>query len=266
MPFDLIAWADVAPGALAQQPIPDGLINTFLSTIALTGQVLLPRHKWLLGAYGQNEATGEEFRIRQTGLKLDHQFYKYKLNASLDPMYGYTHLFGRPLPLKSNTTIWADTVNAASEDTIVAILVGNGKITQSMLDQVTPDHQIHGVGDQAVVADTWSQVAIVWDQIPDQGRYAICGMLASCHGNAETAVCRLVIPGAQSFRPGVPMSLPGAAHTEVQDLGLQAFRRWPLMREVSFMDTQMPNIEVLANNALTVDHNVSLLIKRIGSV
>jgi len=264
MVFDLIAWADIAPGALAQQPIPDGLVNTFLSTIALNGQVLLPRHQWLLGAYGQNEATGEEFRIRQTGLNLDHQFYKYKLNATIDPAAGYTHLFSTPLPLRPNTTIWADTVNAANEDTIVAILVGNGKITQSMIDSVTPDHQIHGVGDQALVADTWTPVAIVWDQIPDQGRYAIVGMLASCFGNAESCVCRLVIPGAQSYRPGVPMAIAQADHEETQEVTYQAYRRWPLMREVSFMDTQMPNIEVLGNNALTTDHNVSLLIKRIG--
>lgn len=109
-------------------------------------------------------------------------------------------------------------------------------------------------------------VAIDWDQIPPQGRYAVVGMFASCFGNAEACVCRLLIPGAQSYRPGVPMSIAQADHEEMQENTYQAYYRWPLMPEVSFMDTQMPNIEVLGNNALTTDHNVQLLIKRIGSV
>jgi len=266
MPFDLIAWGDVTPGALAATPIPAGLLENFVSVNAdLAGLTLLPRHQWLLGFYAQAEATGQENRLRQADINLDHQFYKCKLNAGIDPMNGYTHLFGRPLPLKDSTTLWCDTVNAANEDTICAALVGNGKITRSMLDAVTPDYIISAEGDQALVADTWTPVALAWDQIPPQGRYAIVGMRASCFGNAESAVCRLIIPGAQNYRPGVPMSIMQADHEEWQETTYQAYAQWPLMKEVSFMDTQMPNIEVLGNNALTTDHNVELLIKRIGS-
>lgn len=267
MPFDLIGWSEALPG-VGQQPVAAGLIDSFLTPNAdLDGMILLPRHRWLLGVFGAAVGTGEEFRMRQTGLKTDHQFYKYQLIANADPAFGYTDLFGRPLPLKPNTTLWADTVNAVSEDTLIGALVGNGKITKAMLDRVTPDGSIHGVSDQLLVANTWTLCAVVWDQIPDQGRYAIVGMRGGVFGAAalNATLMRLVIPGAQTYRPGVPAAYMGADHEEMQGVSNEPWAHWPLMREVSFMDTQMPNIECLSPGANT-DENIELLIKRIGSV
>ena len=267
MTFDLIGCSQALPG-VGQQPVAAGLIDSFLAPNADgDGIILLPRHNWLLGVIGATVGTGEEFRMRQTGLKNDHQFYKYQLIADADPVFGYTHMFGRPLPLKSNTTLWADSVNAVSEDTLIGAFVGDGKITQGMLDSVTPDGSIHGVSDQILVANTWTLCVMVWDQIPDQGRYAIVGMRAGVNGAAalNSTLVRLVIPGAQTFRPGVPAAYMGADHEEMQGVSNEPWAHWNLDPRISFMDTQMPNIECLSPGA-NADENVELLIKRIGNV
>ena len=71
-------------------------------------------------------------------------------------------MFGRPLPLRPDTSLWADEVNATDEDILIGLLVGNGKITQSMLDKVTPDHYIHGTSATTLTADTWTLCPMVW--------------------------------------------------------------------------------------------------------
>lgn len=266
MVFDLIGWSEALPG-VAQQFVAAGLIDNFMVAEATAnGIMLLPRHNFLLGVYAAAVGTMEEARFIQADLKLDHQFYKCGLIADGDPLYGYTDLFDTPLPVKESTALFAASVNAVSEDTLIGAWVGDKPI----LDADTSgraDYIIHGVSDQLLVANTWTQCVVVWDQNPPQGRYAITGMRGGVFGAAalNSTLMRLVIPGSgNAYRPGVPCTYMGADHEEYQGVGHEPWAKWPLYREVSFMDTQMPNIECLSPGANT-DENVELKIVRIGN-
>jgi len=177
---------------------------------------------------------------------------------------GWTHLFDTPLPIKESTALFAASVNAVSEDTLIGALVGDSLISNQSI-QGLRHYQIHGVSDQLLVANTWTNCVVVWDQIPPQGRYAIVGMRAGVYGAAalNSTLVRLVIPGAQNIRPGVPAAYMGADHEEYQIQPYEPWSKWPLMPQVSFMDTQMPNIECLSPGANT-DENVELQLVRIG--
>ena len=266
--FDMIGWSEALPG-VGQQFVAAGLIDTFLTHDAtLNGINLLPRHKYVLGLYAAAVGTGEEVRLSQADLKLDHQFYKVDLIANAIASGGWTHMFDQPLPIKESTALFAQSVNAVSEDTLIGALVGDKPIYDEDLRGVASGlntYQIHGVSDQLLVANTWTNCVVVWDQIPPQGRYAIIGMRAGVFGAAglNSTLVRLVIPGAQNIRPGVPAAYMGADHEEYQIQPYEPWSKWPLIREVSFMDTQMPNIECLSPGANT-DENVELKIVRIG--
>ena len=265
MVFDLIGWSEALPG-VAQQFVAAGLIDNFMvAEAAGNGIMLLPRHKMLLGVYAAAVGTMEEARFIQADLKIDHQFIKTGLIADGSPAFGYTDLFDTPLKIKESSALFAASVNAVSEDTLIGALVGDRPILDADTSGLS-DHTIIGVSDQLLVANTWTNCVMVWDQVPPPGRYAITGMRAGVFGAAalNSTLVRLVIPGkGNAYRPGVPAAYMGADHEEYQGVSHEPWAKWPLYTEVSFIDTQLPNIECLSPGANT-DENVELKIVRIG--
>jgi hypothetical protein len=78
-----------------------------------------------------------------------------------------------------------------------------------------------------------------------------------------SALCRLVIPGANNWRPGVPIAKCAGDKTLLNLMTYAPFVDWPLMPEVSFLNTAMPSVEFLSQIANT-DHVVELTLQKIA--
>ncbi|MFX1476236.1 MAG: hypothetical protein ACFFCO_12275 [Promethearchaeota archaeon] len=265
MPFDIVAWAEAAPGT-GTVYLAAGLGDSFYRT---TGDDIFirPEAPYCLGVLSMTTSTGGTARLRQPSLAIDYEFIKSGLTTDLDPMLGYHHMFGRPLPMIANEKCNALVTNATDEDNIVAAIFGSGKITQSALDGVNPTHRITGYSDTTVTALTWSNCPITWNQDLPEGRYAVVGLRVGVYvASRETAVARLTGlkgPGS-NWRPGVPCALMDADHEEFQDIGWEPYVRWPLMPEISFPHDDLPDVEVLMVNTAATDENVELLLQKIS--
>ena len=81
----------------------------------------------------------------------------------------------------------------------------------------------------------------------------------------NSCLCRVLLPGRSGVRPGVPMTYTGADYEEFQATTYEPWVKWPLMPEVSFMDTQMPLFEMLGPGAHS-HIQIELGLNRIGDV
>lgn len=263
MPFDIIGFLEATPGT--------GLVNLAgalgENLYRVSGDDIINKveNKFLLGAFCAGVSTGQDYRLRQPSLPIDHQFHKIMLEADPDPIQGYEHFFGRPLPLIGGEKINALIANATDESSIIAFMLGNAPISRGMLDSVRPTHVIRGIGDTTLTAKTWSTCAITWDQDLPKGEYAIVGLKAGhwITSGPLATVARVLIPGNNDWRPGCPSALMEADHEEFQSITAMPFTRWPLMRKVSFPHTNMPNMEYLSNAAIT-DETVELLLQKVA--
>lgn len=265
MPFDMIGWAEAAPGTgtvYLTAALLDTLYSFVNDDIFLKGDATK-----LLGVFYAAESTPNNARLRQPSAQIDHQFIK-AVDSNLtpaghvDPIQGWTHLFNRPIQLFSEKCN-ALSVNATDEDTLIAILLGTQKITQGMIDGVNVTHIIRGVSDTTVTALSWSPTPITWDQDLPKGRYAIVGMRAGSYVATEMCgVMRLLIPGQTDWRPGVPYSILTGDKVGNLSSGYQPFANWPLDPTISFPYDQMPNAEVLSLAAMT-DHVLELQLQKI---
>lgn len=264
MPFDIIGFLELTPGT--------GLVNLAgalgenLYRVANTDDIInKTENQFLLGAFCAAVSTGQDYRVRQPSLAIDHQFHKIMLESDLDPIQGYEHFFGRPLPLIGAEKINALITNGTDESSMIGLMIGNAPISRGMLDAVRPTHIIRGIGDTTLTAKTWTTVSMTWDQDLPKGEYAIIGMKAGHYIAAAplAAIARVLIPGNNSWRPGCPSALMEADHEEFQSITAMPFTRWPLMRQVTFVHTAMPNMEYLSNKALT-DETVELLLQKVA--
>jgi len=263
MPFDMIGWAEATPGTglvALTAGVNDTLYKYDADDIILKSEI-----NSLLGAFYSAVSTPDNYRFRQPSLMTDHQLIKGMLEADVDPAWGYSHLFGRPLPLVPGEKINALSQNATDETTLIGAIVGNAPITQAMLDSVHPTHSIIGDGDTTVTALTWSACPMTWDQDLPKGSYAVVGMKFGYYIAAAplAALARIVIPGHTDWRPGVPGTLMSGAHCQFENASYLPAWHWPLMRKVVFEHNSTPNIEVLSNAALT-DQTVELLLQKVA--
>jgi len=262
MPFDLIAFGEAAPGT-GTPNIAAGIAETLYKFT--TDTITIKKEKpFLLGVFAAVESTGGYVLLRQPSLQLDYEFAKIALLGTHDPIQGYTHMFGRPLPLVGGEILQALINNATDEDAIIGLLVGNGKIPQSSLDAVNPTHRIRGVADSTCTAMQWNNVTITWDDDLEVGTYAVVGMTYGYYkaSAAMPALARLVLPGHTDHRPGVVGVELQADKLELQELTMLPCIHWPLMPEVIFEHDTPPNLEVYAAEA-TTDHLVELLLQKI---
>lgn len=260
MPFDVIAFTEATPGAngtLAPAGA-DTLYSVSGDDINIKRDAAL-----LLGALVTSISTGGGAKIRQPSLQIDHQFTKAALCVDSDVIKGWHHLFGRPLPLVGGEKLNVILLNGTDEISLVGLLVGSGAIPQSLLDQVRPTHIIRGISDTTLSAHAWTACTIVWDQDLPKGKYAVVGMRGSTfHATGHSGLARLLIPGAVNWRPGVPFAAGEADKIEHQLATHGPWVNWPLMREVSFWNTDMPDMEMVAGYANT-DHAIELLLQKI---
>lgn len=258
MPFDMIGFSEATPGNVAAgnyvaAALGDTLYFHVLDDIALKADALR-----LLGVFYAAESLPAGWRLRQASLHIDHVGMKSQVDTSPDAICGYTHMFGRPLPLYAEV-LNALSMNGVTEDTLIGCMVGTGKITQAMLDAVNPTHILRGVGATACIAHAWTTVPIVWDSALPQGVYDIVGMRVGGHLLAyQAALARLLIPGATDWRPGVPVMELTAADTMPVDAPYMPHAYWPKMQGIQFTYDQPPDIEMLS--ASLIDHQLVELV------
>lgn len=263
MAFDIICFGEAAPGANGTLAGNLGDTHYFVSGDDI---IIKDKAPYLLGVFAAMESTGEQINITQPSLPLDYNIRKIGLLNLQSPALGWTHLWGRPLPLVGGEKVNIETQNATDEDAIVALMVGNGKITQNMLDAVNPTHIISGEADTTATAFTWSALTVTWQQDLPAGRYAVVGMRYGYWKTAAPAmpsIARLSFPETKAWRPGVPGIYQDKDHEEMQTADVLPFTMWPLMSECSFPHTQMPAVEVFSAEAHT-DENIELLLQKIA--
>jgi hypothetical protein len=243
MPFNLVGFTEATPGTGTVNVAPGGNEQHYFTS----GDNLkvTPEAPYVLGVLYSAESTGARAILRQAKM-IDYDIIKGCLTADVDTIQGWTHLFGRPLPLRVDN-LQALSVNGTDEDTIIGVMLGSGKIRQSDLDAVNPTHVITGYGDTTITANSWTHCPITWNETLDAGTYEVVGMRASVFlaANPWTALARLVIPGATNWRPGVPCAIAEADHEEYQSITREPWKDFPLMG-VQFDVDHMPNIEVLS--------------------
>jgi len=264
MPFDLIGFGEATPGANGN--LAGFLLDSLYPAVGDNIKIQSKATKLLgVGCFG--EATLGRTKLEQVSLPLDYVFQKGNLNSEMSPRYAWTDMRARPLPLTPHDNLSCSVINAADEAHSVYVMIGDGKITQSMLDAVNPTHRITAYGDTNCVAYTWVNIPLTWNQSLPPGRYAVVGMHAGFYksGAAKGGAARLVFkePHSAAWRPGVLANSVGAAHLEDQTSDLFPPEHWPLMANINFPHDNMPNVEFNVGEAAT-DEDIELLLQKIG--
>jgi len=260
MPFNLVGFTEATPGTGTVAVAPGG--NEQLYRVAADDLYVTKEAPYVLGAFYAAESTPARLLLRQAKM-VDYDIMKAILTTDRVATRGYSHYFGRPLPLRADK-LNALSVNATDEDTIIGLMLGSGKITQSMLDAVNPTHVIHGYSATTITALYWTHCPITWDETLPAGIYEIVGMRAQGYlaANLWSGLIRLSIPGEQSWKPGVVAHLGGADYELFSEEPYEPFCRWPLMG-VKFDTEHMPNIEALSPSAWTHER-VELTLQKVG--
>lgn len=260
MPFNVVGFSEATPGTGTVAVAPAGnetLYRTVNDDLYVTAAA-----PYVLGVFYAAESTGARALLRQPGIT-DKDFIKGCLTTDNDPNQGWTHLFNRPVPLTVDK-LNAYSVNATDEDTLIGLLLGNGKISQASLDRVNPTHVINGYSDTTITANSWSNCPITWNEDLPSGIYEVVGMKVGVYlaANAWSALARLNIPGNNAWRPGVPCVIMEADHEEYQSITDEPYCDFPLMG-VQFDHLHLPSLEVLSPSAHT-DQNIQLTLVKVG--
>lgn len=269
MPFDLIGFAEATPGT--------GLVNVAgalgdtIYHVALDDILTKPEVNRIVGAFCSACSGGEDYRLRQPSLFIDHQFQKIQTMVTHDPARGHTHLFHNPLPLSSlknpvakGEKLEALIQNATDEAALIGVMLSTGKIPYGMLD-TEPDYIIHGEADTVPTALRWTLCAVTWDQDLPKGTYVPIGMKVGIYGASYvSALARIFCPGATDWRPGVPCAMMEASHINYEVITWNPWNWWPFMPKVHFTNVAMPDIELLTTAAYMVDQDIELAIKKVA--
>ena len=267
MPFDLVAFGEAAPGAADTAPIAVALKDGCY-TVSGDDLTVKKTAPWLLGVWAAVEAQGARVVIKQPSLKPNYEFLKSALLACQSAQLGYTHLFGRPLPLFPDEKLNVEVETIADEDVIVYLLLGSGKITGTMLDAVNPTHCITGEANTTATAFTWTLCPVTWDQDLTLGNYTPVGLVYTYWKTAAPAMpsaARLIFKGgeAASWRPGVVGNYIDKDHEELQTMEYFPMVDWPEMSGLVFDHKNIPNIEICSAEAHT-DQNFQLMLRKVG--
>lgn len=262
MPFDLIGFAEATPGTGTvgiAAALNETLYRTTGDDVLLNKEALL-----LLGVHYSALTTPAALQLRQPG-QVHKEFVRSMLSSTTNPALGQTHLFGRPIQLQ-NDKLNAYSINATDEVTLVGLMLGSGKIPVASQESVKVDYTIRATIDQALTAHTWTFGNATYAQAIPKGKYAIVGMRGGAYkaANPYPTLARVLLPGDNSWRPGVPLQTMTGDKTILSVATEAPWEMWPLMPEIAF-DTEIgyPNFELLSNAANT-DFSIELALQKVG--
>lgn len=260
MPFNMVGFCEATPGT-GVVPLNVGL-NEQLYRVVTDDLYVTKEAPFVLGVCATAVSTGARAILRQAKM-IDYDIIKVAESGMSSPSCSFSPFQARPLPLRVDK-LNALMVNATDENGLIGLMLGNGKITQAMLDAVNPTHVINGYADTTLTAFTWGLCPVTWNETLDAGIYEIVGMRVGTYKATgwEMGLARISIPGSQSWKPGVLTTRMLADHEEYQNARFESYAKWPLMG-VRFDVEHMPDIEVLCPVALT-DENVELTLQKVG--
>lgn len=265
MPFDVIAFGEATPGTGTP-----GIAAVSGDTLYRTsGDDIYIQQKapFVLGAMAFAASTGGKTRLKQPSLPLYYEFIKCCLQADNDPMQGFTDLLNRPLVLVPGEKLNAYVVNATDEQNMVILFVGDGKITQAMVDAAAITHLISGIADTSLTANTWSALTMTWDQDLPEGKYQVVGMKAAAYkaSGPGLGAARLVFsePEAAAWRPGVPLVIMEGDKVEIQSIARFPLAQWPNMPNIVFRHDKLPTVEMVSGIAMT-DERIELALAKVA--
>ena len=259
MPYNLVGFCEATPGT-GINLLNVGLLEELYSVQNAVDLLVTQEAQYVLGVFAVGVSTLGDVLLRQPKM-VDYAIKKTSLVADVAPLCSFTDYFARPLPLRADK-LNVLVVNATDEAALVGLMLGSGKITQAMKDDVDPTHVISGYGDTTVSAYTWSRCPITWEQTLDAGIYEVVGMRGGVYGGTDMSLMRLSIPGSKSWMPGIIAGQMQADHEEWQSLEALPAKDWPRMG-IQFDTQHMPNIEVLSIGADT-DENVELTLQKVA--
>jgi len=260
MPFDMIGWAEAAPGTGTV-----GLTRAAGDSLYRRGTgddiFILPKVGYIVGAVYLAETTAGYIRLKQPGGDL---YWELLAGADIntDPNPGYHHFFDRPLPIIGGEVMTVESNNATDEDTVVGLMVSDGYIGPP----AAPDYIIRGISDTTLTALTWTACTVTWSQNLPKGTYAIVSCRMGCYkaSGYGGGVGRLTGLDDPAWRPGVPLELAtGDKVTMVTAGQYPLWAAWPVMAGITCEHDDMPDIECLSPFANT-DEVVELGLKKIG--
>jgi len=270
MPFDLIGYAEAAPGT--GTPGITGASGDTLYRVVGDDIVCKVGRNLLLGIFYGAESTPGYARIKQPGLL--HYFECIKANdingitITDSASNGNTHtewglpmiedLRERPLVLKEREKINVYSNNATDEDTLIGLMIGTGMMPRIPNLGIVPLNDfksIRGTVDQTITAVTWTAGTVTWSQDLPEGVWSVVGMKAGFYksSGAGTTLVRLTnLNHPDGFRPGVVGQYCDADKIEDFGSGLPiAFSYWPIMDGIEFEYNDPPNVECLSPYANT---------------
>lgn len=260
MPFNMVGFCEATPGT-GTVPLNVAL-NEQLYRVVTDDLYVTKEAPYILGVMAAATSTMARAILRQAKM-IDYDIIKCAEDGMSSPSCSYSHYFSRPLPLRVDK-LNALSVNATDEDTIIGLWLGNGKITQAMIDTVNPTHVINGYSVTTGTAFTWTHCPMTWNETLDAGIYEIVGMRAGSYLAAawQIGLVRISIPGSQSWKPGVITTRMLADKKEYQNAREELYSRWPRMG-IRFDTEHMPDIEILSAAAIT-NENVELTLQKVG--
>ena len=274
MPFDIVGFYE-SQTATALSPVMSIVDDVYNTGLATTDELIVKKRAPFLGGLlggnvtGGGASTYKYIEVRQPSLKVPYRTYKGSGLHSTIPERGFVNLLASPLPLYPEEKLLALIQNASAEVSMIVLWLVSGRCTRAMQEAVSPTHMITGYCDQTLTAGAWTTCTMTWDQDLPKGRYAIVGMRGGSYvsggGNYPYTVARLKLLDS-TWRPGVMFNELWQDKTGLESAEINAydaFRKWPLMREISFAHDQMPDIECLSGQART-DHIVDLLLQKIA--
>jgi len=262
MPFNMVGFCEATPGTGTNPlavAVNEQLYQTHLDDLMVTQEA-----PFILGVHAMAVSTGRSAILRQPKM-VDYDIIKVMLSSMSSPTCGFSPYMARPLPLrvdKLNALIDNDDNDEAA---LIGIMLGSGKITQAMKDNVNPTHTILGYSATTLTTLTWGHCPITWVETLDAGVFEVVGMRCGTYISAAWTggIARISIPGSQSWKPGVPCTRLIDQDQEYQNARWEGmYAEWPLMG-VRFDTQHMPNIECLSVAAITHEL-VELTLQKVG--
>ncbi len=271
MPFDVVAWYE--DGAFAALGNITAALKDDIYRVS-TDDIYVKKRAPFLGGLivmSNDDKTLKHGEIRQPSLKVPYRSNKvgsYETTSPVGIAGALNNFLASPLPLYAGEKMNAAIFNSSTEPQLIIALLVSGKCTRAMQEAVSPTHMITGHADQALTAGSWVTCSMTWDQDLPKGKYAVVGMRVASWITGQTigmGMARLKLLDS-TWRPGVANTWMWGDHLAAWSggAGFDSFHRWPLMREISFEHDELPDLEILGVEYALSDHDVTLLLQKIG--
>lgn len=249
MPYNLVAWSASLADATETDvtPVQDPIVT-------ISNTHFLPQQDWFMHLFMGMAATLPRFRFNSPSLLQVTTPFMSPLETALTPgtRPGIADYRQYPMLLKAleecillgqQTSGGAARVNA-----LAAVAIG--ALTPAPLGQL---YTIRGTSVTAAVANTWTQLVMVWQSVLPAGLYSVIGGVAF---GASDYAFRVIFEDSR-WRGGGP-----ALATE-NLIPAPQFQKGGMGEWGRFNANRMPGVEILCNGT-TASHVVYLDIVRVG--